>query len=626
MEMQLSPKEILKKYWGFDDFRSSQVAIIDDALQGKDVLALLPTGGGKSICFQVPGLASGKLTVVISPLIALMEDQVRNLKSRNIRAVAISSALTPRDNERLIQNASVGAYDFMYVSPERIQTSFFQEKFRHMPIGLLVIDEAHCISEWGHDFRPAYRNIRVLRELRPEVAIMALTATATSEVIQDIEEQLQLRHSSLHLSSFHRKNLRYEVIHTPNKLASVLAYCNGKEHLCGIVYCSTRKAVKDLLKVFLSNKISASIYHGGMSAEERSASLAKWMRGEVAVMIATNAFGMGIDKPNVRYVLHFDFPESLEAYVQEAGRGGRDGLPSRAIAFVEGNEKLLFHERTEHKFPALNLVKETFILLLNELRIAIGSGKNETYDIDLMAFAKTHDIPYIVLFNLLKILELSEELILDESTHHPAQIRINLQGLDLYNVQIAHPTTFPLLQLISRATSEDTSTKVNVNLELWARHLRSTLEDLEGQLDFLVRQGIIEYQPYSKLPKITFLKERRPDHHLQLSFESCEKRKQTYIKKSQAVLAYLESEQCRTKSILAYFNETSEDCGECDVCFRTKIESDQLETFILEALALPLSYTELCERVPIHKEDLKMLLRNMQLTQKIQLIEGKFYV
>jgi len=248
--MVKTPKEILKEYWGFDDFRLSQIPIVEDAIAGKDVLALLPTGGGKSICFQVPGLYTQKLTLVISPLIALMDDQVRNLKSRNILAVAITSALHAKDIERFISNATVGAYDFLYVSPERIQTPLFLEQFKKMSVGLIVVDEAHCISEWGHDFRPAYRNIQRLRELRPEIPTMALTATATVEVVSDISEQLNLKSPSIHSSSFHRTNLTYEVINTPNKLASILTYCNGKSHLCGIVYCSTRKAVKELAKVF----------------------------------------------------------------------------------------------------------------------------------------------------------------------------------------------------------------------------------------------------------------------------------------------------------------------------------------------------------------------------------------
>jgi ATP-dependent DNA helicase RecQ len=626
MEMKLSPKEILKKYWGFDDFRPSQVPIVEDALRGKDVIALLPTGGGKSICFQVPGLVSGKLTVVISPLIALMEDQVRNLKSRDIRAVAISSALNSRDKERLINNASVGAYDFIYVSPERIQTSMFLEKFRHMPVGLLVIDEAHCISEWGHDFRPAYRNIKPLREHRPEIPVIALTATATQEVITDISEQLQLNLPSIHTSSFHRANLTYEVVYTPNKLASILAYCNGKSNLCGIVYCSTRKAVKELAKVFYANKLPAAIYHGGMTPEERTHALSLWMHGNVGVMIATNAFGMGIDKPDVRFVLHYDFPDNLEAYVQEAGRAGRDGNISRSIAFIDGREKEDFEQQFKLKYPDIHHVKSTFLTILSELNVAIGSGKNEVYSINLLNIAQKQGLTYAEIYQTLKILELSEEIIFDERTHHPASIRFLIQGIDLYSFQIKYPETYPLIQVIERSINVDEDRPISINEHQIAEILQQTKERIDELLQFLVSSGVIEYTPFSQHPKIHLLKERVPDNHLQLSYESLQLRKEVAERKLKAVLSYLSSENCRVLDILSYFGQSGESCGTCDRCTYQTIAIDEIEPFILNALQIPLSYIELLERIPLPKDQLKRILRDLQLSQKIQLIDGKFYV
>jgi ATP-dependent DNA helicase RecQ len=624
--MVKTPKEILKEHWGFDDFRLSQKPIIEAAVAGKDVLALLPTGGGKSICFQVPGLYTQKLTLVISPLIALMEDQVRNLKSRNIRAVAITSALGPKDIERLIINATVGAYEFLYVSPERIQTPLFIDKFKEMSIGLLVVDEAHCISEWGHDFRPAYRNIQRLRELRPEIPIMALTATATIEVVTDISEQLRMKSPSIHSSSFHRANVTYEVIQTPNKLGSILAYCNGKSHLCGIVYCSTRKAVKELAKVFYANKISASIYHGGMNPEERSHALSLWMHGHVGVMIATNAFGMGIDKPDVRYVLHYDFPDNLEAYVQEAGRAGRDGYLSRAIAFVDGREKADFEQQFHVKFPEIGLVKKTFLAILAELNIALGSGKNEVYSIDLHDIAHKQGISYLEIYQILKVLELSEEILFDERTNHPATVRFLIHGVDLYSFQIKYPETYPLIQVIERNSSLDEDRPIVINIKQLAEVLKQTNGRIDELLQFLESAGVIEYSPFSPYPKIQLLKERRPDEHLQLSYASLQQRKEVAEKKLKAVLAYLGSENCRVMDILSYFGQNGASCGSCDRCTYQSIPKNEIESFIINALQMPLSYLELLERIPLPKDQLKRILRDLQLSQKIQLIDGKFYV
>lgn len=624
--MLKTPKEILKEYWGFEDFRPSQIPIIEDAVAGKDVIALLPTGGGKSICFQVPGLSKGKLTVVVSPLIALMEDQVRNLKSRNIRAIALSSALSTKDIERYINNAAVGAYDFLYVSPERLQTPLFLERFNQMPVGLFVVDEAHCISEWGHDFRPAYRNIQRLRELRPEIPIIALTATATLEVVKDISEQLSLKNPSVHSSSFYRSNLTYEVINTPNKLASILAYCNGKSDLCGIVYCSTRKAVKELAKVFYANKIPAAIYHGGMSPEERSHALSLWMQGTVGVMIATNAFGMGIDKPNVRYVLHYDFPDNLEAYVQEAGRGGRDGELARAIAFVDGSEKAVLEQQFKLQFPEIDLVKKTFLQVLSDLNIALGSGQNETYSVNLHEIAQKLGLSYLEIHQIFKILELSEEIVFDERTSHPATVKFLVHGVDLYSFQIKNPETYPLIQVIERNISLEEERPIAVNLLQIAEILKQPVARIEELLYFLESHDILAYTPFSPFPKIQLLKERRPDEHLQLRYEALQMRKEVAEKKRKAVLSYLSSENCRVLDILHYFGQIGEACGCCDRCVYQSIKINEIEPFVMNALQMPLTYLELIERIPIPKAQLIRILRDLQLTQKIQLIDGKFYV
>jgi ATP-dependent DNA helicase RecQ len=625
LSMQKNPIDILSTFWGYKAFRPSQEPVIEAILQKNDVLALLPTGGGKSICFQVPGLAIGGLTLVISPLIALMDDQVKSLKSKGIRASAVTSAMGFREIDILLNNAAMGAYDFLYVSPERIQTPIFQERFKQMPVGLIVVDEAHCISEWGHDFRPSYMNIRLLRELKATIPIIALTATATNRVKKDICEALKLVNPVIHEVSFYRDNLSYEVIHTPNKMGSIIAYCNGKDHMTGIVYCATRKAVKELAKVFMSNKLNASIYHGGMSPEDRSASLNLWMSGSTPIMIATNAFGMGIDKPDVRYVLHYDFPENLESYVQEAGRGGRDGNQARSIVFIDGSEADSYQKRFNLKFPEISRIKSCYDQLMSNLRIAIGSGKNETYPIDLNLISQELSVNYIEVYNMLKILELNQELYFNESSYHPPKVRLLVHGLDLYNFQIKYPETHPVIQLIERISGQDEQLSASFQAAKAASALKISELRFHELLTFLDLNGIIEYTPAIHSPTVTFLNERRPDDYFQLSYESYTQRKELAKQKLDSVIAYLETTNCRSQTILKYFGQEATPCLACDICQKASIPIERTEEFILEALSIPLGYLELIERIPLPKDDLKLVIRDMQLTQKIQLIDGKFY-
>lgn len=623
--MSYNPQDILLTYWGFNKFRPTQIPIIDAVLDNKDVLALLPTGGGKSICFQVPGLAKGGLTLVVSPLIALMDDQVKSLKSKGIKACAVTSAMGYREIDILLNNAALGAYDFLYLSPERIQTTLFRERYKQMPIGLIVIDEAHCISQWGHDFRPSYLNIRILREEQPSIPMIALTATATQQVKEDIVKSLELNNPFIHEVSFYRENLSYEVINTPNKLGSIIAYCNGKMQMTGIVYCSTRKAVKEIAKVFMSNKLKASMYHGGMSPTERAESLAKWMSGESPVMIATNAFGMGIDKSNVRYVLHHDFPDNLESYIQEAGRGGRDGLQARSIAFIDGSEEESLEQAFLIKFPDIILIKRVYIHVLGYLRIAIGSGKNETYPIDLNLLAKDLSISYIELYNIIKILEINQELYFNESTFHSPKVRLLVRGLDLYNFQIKHPVIHPIIQLIEQIIGGEEVLASVFNTGKVCSALKISEIQLEEHLVFLDANGIIEYTPAIHLPTITLLKERRPDEYFQLSHETYTQRKVLAKEKLESVKSFLITKDCRSQYILEYFGQKTERCNTCDNCQKANLPIEQTETFIIEALSIPLGYLELIERIPLPKEALKRVIRDMQLTQKIQLIDGKFY-
>ena len=446
----MDAKEVLEKYWGYSSFRPLQEQIVLDSIAGYDCLALLPTGGGKSICFQVPGIIREGITIVISPLIALMQDQVNNLKKFGLRATAITSAMTYREIDVALDNAVFQGIDFLYVSPERLQTALFIERLKKMNVGLLVVDEAHCISEWGHDFRPSYAQIGQFRDYMPNTPILALTATATDKVRTDIITKLNLKTPKIHEASFERSNVAYEIYEVDNKVKSIIYFCQEHKELTGIIYCNTRKKVKDTAAILFGIEISCAIYHGGLQHEERKIALEEWMSGKKKIMIATNAFGMGIDKPNVRFVLHHDFPETIEAYFQEAGRVGRDGEFSRAISYLEKEDMGHLMDSFNLKFPSAEVVKAIYKSICSYLKIAIGSGKDETYPIDLIAFKKLYKYDLISTYNALQLLALNGDVTFSESFFKPSNMKFTIGNLELYNFQLQHDKYSPLITLLSR--------------------------------------------------------------------------------------------------------------------------------------------------------------------------------
>jgi ATP-dependent DNA helicase RecQ len=509
-------REILKKYWGFEQFRPLQEQIVDDAIYGHDVLALLPTGGGKSICFQVPGIAREGITLVVSPLIALMQDQVNNLQKRGIRARAITSSLSYREIDITLDNARFGGLDFLYTSPERLSTRLFIERFKQMNVGLIVVDEAHCISEWGHDFRPSFLEIHQLREIHPEVPIIALTATATKKVREDIVHQLKLRHPKIHEASFTRNNLSYECYKTENKTEAILRFCKENES-CGIVYCQTRKSVKDIARVLHANGLSVGIYHGGLDAKDRETMLNDWMAGKTKIMVATNAFGMGIDKSDVRFVLHYEFPPSLEAYFQEAGRAGRDLQPSRALAFWEEKDLDQLNERFVMQFPTIETIKLTYRALCNFLKLAIGSGKDETYHFDIRELCQTFKLDLIQTYSSLKILELNGNLSFSEGVFSPTRIKFCVGNTELYNFQIKNEKLRPLSTLMARSYPGIFEHFFELNEREFCKRLNIQQAELDRQLKTLEKQGIIDVTWRSNLPSVTFIHERQADDYLNLN-------------------------------------------------------------------------------------------------------------
>ena len=621
--------EILKKYWGFDTFRLSQESIIDDAIYGHDVLALLPTGGGKSICFQVPGLAREGITVVISPLIALMQDQVQNLVSKGIRAKAITSGMTYREIDILLDNARFGGIDFLYTSPERIQSALFQERFKLMRISLLVVDEAHCISEWGHDFRPSFRLISRLRELQPTIPVMALTATATSKVKKDIAEQLKLKNPKIHESSFERKNLSYEVYKSENKINNLLNFIKNFQNKSGIVYCQTRKSVKDFARVLLSNNIRCGIYHGGLEREERSKMLNGWMGNDFQLMVATNAFGMGIDKPDVRFVAHFEFPPSIEAYYQEAGRAGRDGLNSRTAVFYEERDITDLENRLTAQFPPIETIKTTYRALCSFLKVAIGSGENETYPIDLSLFCQTYKLEMNQTFNSLKILESNGDIQLNENAFQDTTLQWNVSNLELYNFQIKYENFRPLISVILRNFTASFDEHVPLKTHRLLDQLTLSKKEIDLQLKSLEKYGIADIIWQNDLPKITFLHERLPDDYLQLYPEAYQNKKSYATDKLQAAIGYLRADSCRSQQLISYFGQESTTCGICDVCQsvnRKKGELKLLKEALIDLLREKKSLEEIEIAFGINNEQVKIILRLMLHENKIQFKEGLYFV
>lgn len=558
--------ETLHKYWGYSSFRSDQEPIIEDVINGHDVLALLPTGGGKSICFQVPGIIREGITIVISPLIALMQDQVSTLQSKGIMAKAIMSGMSYRELDITLDNAKFNGYKFLYTSPERIQSKLFLERFKQMNVGLIVVDEAHCISEWGHDFRPSFMEIKKLREIHPHVPIIAVTATATPKTKQEIIERLELKHPRIHQARFERPNLIYNSYLSQNKLQSVIDTCKAHNNETGIVYCQTRKSVKFVAMTLHKNGISAGIYHGGMNKEERQKMLTAWLKGEIKVMVATNAFGMGIDKPDVRFVLHYEFPASLEAYFQEAGRGGRDGKDALAINYWQQEDLQLMEEQLNQKYPPIEDIKRVYRAVCNHLKVAIGSGAGETYAFNLAIFAKAFDIPPVVCYNSLKILEALGELTFSEGVFHPTKIKFAVGNTALYNFQIQHETYYPLTSLLTRSYPGIFNNFMEIHEREIGSRLKINEAELEKQLKYMEKSGIIDIDWKSDAPTITFLRERMPYDYLEIRPEVYVERKEIATAKLASVAHYLQGKQCRSMELINYFGIDSQPCGKCDYC------------------------------------------------------------
>lgn len=571
--------KILLQYWGYNSFRPMQEEIINSVLQGRDTLALMPTGGGKSVCYQVPALAREGVCLVVSPLIALMKDQVDQLNAKKIKAFAIYSGMHYNEIEVALNNAMYGDAKLLYVSPERLATPYFREVLQQMNVNLLAVDEAHCISQWGYDFRPPYLRIAEIRSTIPEVPVLAVTASATPDVVYDIQEKLQFKERHLIRQSFERENLAYVVLHDENKNGRVV---NMFKKVAGsaIVYAGTRRRTYEFARLLQKHGISADHYHAGLSSRERSDRQQNWMKGKTRVMVATNAFGMGIDKPDVRIVAHIDLPGSIEAYFQEAGRAGRDLKKSWAVLLYHDADLLDIEKQFEYSFPEMDMIRRIYQALGNYLKLAVGSGENMSFDFDISEFSHQYGFEPLITYNALKFLEKEGYLILSEGIHNPPKIHFKLQGEDLYRFRVENPKLDGFVKLVLRLYTGLFSEYKKINLKEIANKSKFSFTEVIKKLIELDKLEVIDYISPKNKPQLIFTIERLDAKDLFISKENYALRKKTARKRLDTLKKYLASSStCRSNFLLKYFGEsTSQRCGQCDVCLeRNKAHLSKLE-------------------------------------------------
>ncbi len=563
-------KTILTRYWGYPNFRPFQEDIVDSVMAGKDTLALLPTGGGKSICFQVPTMAMDGLCLVITPLVALMKDQVANLAKKGIPAAAIYSGKHSDEIQLAYNQAVYGRLKFLYVSPERLQTDIFIEALKRMKVCLLAVDESHCISQWGYDFRPPYLKIAEIRPYIPTTPVLALTATATAKVVDDIQLRLGFKQRNVFQSSFERKNLTYNVFHDADKYGMLRRKLEAMTEGSAIVYVRNRKRTQVIADWLNSVGVLATYYHAGLDTKTRDERQDLWMKGKVKVIVATNAFGMGIDKPDVRLVVHMDLPDSIEAYFQEAGRAGRDLKPSEAILLVSPADIKKLQDDLTQSFPELDRIKLIYNALGNYFNIPVGAGENVSYPLVISEFAKHYGFSVLEVFHTLKILEKEGFLILSDSFDEPSKVMIKASRDEIYGFQVNNPQFSELIKCMLRSLPGLMTDFVKINEEVLAKRVGVPLEKLQKQLKTLDDYQFLTYLPRNDKPQVLFLSEFVDTKHFNLSKENYHSRKKDAEARVKAVIDFVNNdEECRSVQLLRYFNEeTCQTCGQCDVCLK----------------------------------------------------------
>lgn len=605
-------RKILKQYWGYDNFRGIQEDIIRSIGEGRDTLGLMPTGGGKSITFQVPALAQEGLCLVITPLIALMKDQVRNLRERGIKATAIYSGMTREEIVIALENCIFGNYKFLYVSPERLDTEIFQIKLRSMHVSLITVDESHCISQWGYDFRPAYLKIADIRQLLPGVPVIALTATATPEVVSDIQQRLQFRQENVFRMSFERKNLAYVVRHTEDKeseLLHILQRVDGS----GIVYTRNRKKTKEISLFLNRNHITATFYHAGLNDETKDSRQKAWLKGEFRVMVATNAFGMGIDKPDVRVVIHADVPDSPETYFQEAGRAGRDGMKAYAVLLFCARDKITLKQRVSDTFPEKSYIRKIYEDINFYYQMAMGDGRGCTFAFNIDEFCRNFKHFPVQTDSALKILTRAGYLEYTDEQDNASRIMFTITKEELYRIREQSEDTEKLLRILLRSYTGLFTDYAYISEDNLSTRSGLSKQQIYETLLSLSRQHILHYIPAKKTPYIIYTRERQETERVYLSKEVYEDRKESYVQRINAMIEYAESEnRCRSRMLLRYFGEKNEhNCGQCDVCLQqhqSGLKSGEFEAISQQLQALlkknPLSLQEIKDKMQVPENHL----------------------
>lgn len=562
----MSPSEVLKEYWGYDGFRPMQEEIITAALEGKDVLAIMPTGGGKSICFQVPGLMRDGITLVVTPLIALMKDQVQNLNDRGVRALAIHAGMSRHEVDLALNNAAYGDYKFLYLSPERLGTQLFRSYIDVLDVSFIVVDEAHCISQWGYDFRPDYLRIGELRE-RIDAPVIAVTATATPSVAQDIMERLGFKEKLLLKSGFERPNLSYIVRQVEDKYSQILNVCNGVPGT-GIVYARNRRKCEELSEFLRAQGVSASFYHAGLGGQARAERQAAWKSGVVRVMVCTNAFGMGIDKPDVRFVVHYDLPESPEAYFQEAGRAGRDGKRSFAVQLWNSVDVRRAKQIEDVSFPSLEYIEDVYQKLHAFFEIPYDTGMGRQLKFKIEDFCKRFGLQRAPAFYALKYLERTEHLTYSEEVDIPTKVRINVDRKSLYDVELADQGQANVLEALMRSYTGIFSFLQQIDEEYVARRAGQTVPQLRQSLYGLSLAHVISYVPADHADVVFLHHDRLRPGNVNLMPSRYAMLRESFHARAEAMLEYVsETSECRSRYLLRYFGQTkAADCGTCDVC------------------------------------------------------------
>ena len=628
-------QEILKQYWGYDSFRDLQEEIITSIGEGKDTLGLMPTGGGKSITFQVPALAQSGLCIVITPLIALMKDQVQNLRKRGIKALAIYSGMTRQEIVTALENCIFGYYKFLYISPERLDTEIFRIKLRSMKVSMITVDESHCISQWGYDFRPAYLKIAEIRELLPGVPVLALTATATPEVVKDIQSRLNFREENVFRMSFERKNLAYIVRKTDNKtgeLLHILKRIDGS----AIIYVRNRRRTKEITELLMQEGITADFYHAGLDNAVKDLRQKRWQNGEIRVMVATNAFGMGIDKPDVRIVLHIDLPDSPEAYFQEAGRAGRDGLKAYAVILYAKSDKMTLHKRVADTFPEKEYILQVYEHLQYYYQMAMGDGFQCIREFNLEEFCRKFKYFPVPVDSALKILTQAGYLEYTDEQDNASRILFTIRRDELYKLREMGTEAETLIQTILRSYTGVFTDYAYISEDTLAIRTGLTRQQIYNILVTLTKRRIVDYIPHKKTPYIIYTRERLELRYLHIPASVYEERKARYEARIKAMEEYVTSESvCRSRMLLRYFGEKNEhNCKQCDVCLN-RHETDclpedsfrEMRKQILELLARKsLPPAGIANAIEAEREDISRVIQYLLEEGELKMQDGMLHI